>query len=250
MKNHRDVRGSRPQSLGQLVSCSAGQFFPRHLKTPIKHLLGESSRLRVLLAGMVGCDEGDFFIQWIAHGMSELGKRPGDVPLKFLTSPPIGLPGNPPQSHYHTHMIEQLQFPSQILPAISQFLTCRLVQGRRTVDSGRDIGILKSQPILTVPAGGLCTKLEAVEGAVEKVSTPVSSKHSSGSVGSMPGGCQSPDQQAGRLIPSRGNRFAPLGPVPVRASFFTCKPFTMFDQARTDPAFDDLLLQLSEGLFQ
>jgi hypothetical protein len=61
---------------------------------------------------MVGSNEGGFFIQLIAGGVGELGKRPGDMPLKFPTGPPIGLPGNPSQGHDYPDTTQKLQFPS------------------------------------------------------------------------------------------------------------------------------------------
>src|SRR5947209_1049167 len=122
-----------------------------------KHCFGEPSRLRVLLAGMVGREEmrkarGEF-----GHGaVRERVCRPACNPAVSLQNVEITVPGNLSKSQYGA-WLEQLELALKVRTAARNFFRQGLVVRRGAAAGGAKVIVGKRQAVIGAgvrPLGG------------------------------------------------------------------------------------------------
>lgn len=136
----------------------------------------------------------------------------------------------------------EFEFAFQVRPAIRQFRRQRFVRGRRTSQSGCNIGILQQEPVPAVRRSWLIREPGAEQRLIQKISRTIAGEHTPGAIAAMRRGSKTQNQELRARISEAGNRFAPIIPFAKRAPLRLRDLFPVAHQARTLAAVNYFLI--------
>ena len=212
-----------------------------------QHRAGELPGKRVLLTRVVGSQE---YVVSDAEGraVGELRPRPWNLVSRLRESLQACVERERPERDENGCAWQKRQLALQVLPAVVQFFRKGPVARRRASDGGRNERSGELQPVARPARLGLIGESRFIQGTKEKIARLVSSKDPPGAVSPMRGRRQTHDEDTCPRIAKRGER---SGPVTLAAE----TPRRVFsgglsprDQSRTEPAGDDVPLELPEAV--
>jgi hypothetical protein len=206
--------------IASLSHCAVESFHTLRFKpfsdpseNPVKHGLRQFSGLGILLAGMVGRDNGLTVLERINSSMAKVEWGNLDSPL------PHGLDGlcqsNLTQGNDDLHVLEKAHLTEKIRPAVFYLFRQRLVLGRSTSDRGCDVTVFQSEPVTSMRGAGLVGKPKLVESPKKPLPASISREHSSCPVSTLRGRGKTNDQKAGSGVTETWQRFGPVLPLVV-----------------------------------
>jgi hypothetical protein len=197
-------------------------------------------------------DQGDISPELDLDSVSELGSRSFAglwlVVVTFVVeseSADRGIEGQASKRDDDAYSAQQVQLAKEVRAAVRDLRGQRFVFGRRAANGRRHVTIKEFQSIVAIFRCGLICEARFVQGSKEPIAASVTGEDSAGSISAVSGRRESDDQDSRGSIAEAWDRTAPVVLIPEAPDFFLGDAFAPFDQPRTLPTFDDLLLQQS-----
>src|SRR3989449_4141926 len=211
-----------------------------------EHRFGEPSRLRVLLAGMVGREEIRKACREFGHGaVRERVCRPECNPAASLQNVEITVPGNLSKSQYGA-WLEQLELALKVRTAAHNFFRQGVVVRRGAAAGSAKVSVVKRQAVIAADGSRLAGKAGAVQQAVEKISGTGAGKHAPGAVGSVSCGRQGNDEELRARIAKSGDGTSPVRPLADGPALFARCEFAIFHQPWALAAGNNFVVQYAK----
>src|SRR5215470_16572790 len=144
----------------------------------------------------------------------------------------VGIETDFPECDHHLHFLKSFNFPIEEWCAVGQFFWQRLVVRRGAAGSGSNVQVAEPESIITMRSSRLIRKASFVQNGVHEVTGRIASEGTPRTVRAVGAGRKAYDQNAGSGIAESWNRFTPVAPLSVRASFFAGDLLAVRHQAR------------------
>lgn len=216
------------------------------LKDPAQHRSSETTRKGILLARVVGRDQGDALGKPDLGAVEEAGLRlEGSISNRFPRSEK-SIEGDPSERDHHADTPEKPELGLEIRLAVRHLPSRGLVSRRSAADRCSDVRIPERKAVACVRREGLGGEAGAVKRSGEPLPAPVSREHPAGAVASVGRGREPHDQEAGFRVAEPRERAGPVTLALVPVGWIFGHGFPVAHQTRAEPAGDDLSSERGE----
>lgn len=180
--------------------------------------------------------------------MRELRPRPRNLVSRLRESLQTCAKRERPERDENGSAWQKRQLAPQILPAVVQFLRKGPVARRRATDGGRNERSGELQPVARPARLGLIGESRFIQSTKEEIARLVARKDPPGAVSPMRGRRQTHDEDTCMWIAKRGERSGPISLAAETPRRVFRGGLSPRDQSRTEPAGDDLSLELGKTI--
>ena len=226
-----------------LDRCLPQREITRTCPHPVEHRLGQLAGERILLARMIGGEDGQVGVEAELCVVPELGPGAGhEMPAAGEYSQRLSI-GEAPQRHDDPDAAEQVKFPFEPQAAGISFGWGRLVSRRGAPHRCGDEDVCELEPVAARDRLALVGEACPVQSPVQPIAGPISRKHPSSAIRPVCGGREAHHEHSWSWITERRNGGAPIRLVSEGSTLLPCHALSPFNETGAVPALDDLCLE-------